>query len=128
MNTYPQLPDSEFAVMQIIWGEVTPISKTKVAELAAPERGWTPQTVYTLLNRLVDKGFLVSEKQGKERFYSPVVERDAYFHQETGRFMKIFHKNSLTGLMNALFSGRAKEEDLVELEAWMKNRKDGDLS
>ena len=117
---YPHLPDSEHIIMQIIWDNSTTISKTRVAELAAPERGWKPQTVYTLLNRLVDKGFLSSEKQGKERFYAPLVPREAYIEQATDRFMNNVHKNSLTGLMNTLFSSEVNKEDLAELEQWLK--------
>jgi len=123
MSNYPQLPDSEFAVMRIIWENPAPISKTQVAGLAEPERGWKPQTVYTLLNRLVEKGFLSSDKQGKERFYTPLVLREAYLNQTTGHFMKTFHKNSLTGFMNALFSNNVNAEDLTELEEWLKESK-----
>jgi len=121
MKPYPQLPDSEFAIMQIIWGQPVPISKTQVADLAEPQRGWKPQTVYTLLNRLVEKNFLSSEKQGKERFYTPLVTQEAYLTQATGRFMDIFHKNSITGLMSALFSDGVNDDDLTELDAWIKD-------
>ena len=120
MKEYPQLPDSEFAIMQIIWGEEAPVSKTRVAEAIAPMRGWKPQTVYTLLTRLQVKGFLSSQKHGKERFYTSLVTRKDYLNQETGRFMCTFHENSLTGLMNAMFSGAPSEDDLSELEQWLK--------
>jgi len=119
-----RLPDSEFVVMQIIWGETTPISKTQVAALTEPQKGWKPQTVYTLLNRLTEKGFLSSEKQGKERYYVPLVSREEYLNQETGRFMKMFHGNSLTGLMNAFFgNSKPEEEDLQELEEWLHKKR-----
>jgi len=124
---YPHLPDSEHAIMQIIWGQPTPISKTQVAELAAPERGWKPQTVYTLLNRLVEKGFLSSKKQGKERFYTTLVPRETYIEQATERFMSNVHKNSLTGLMNALFSSKVDKNDLEELEQWLKDNADKEV-
>ena len=123
MKEYPQLPDSEFAVMQIIWSETAPVSKTQIAEAIAPLRGWKPQTVYTLLTRLQDKGFLSSEKQGKERFYTPLVTRKDYLNQETGWFIRTFHENSLTGLMNAMFAGSPDEDDLSELERWLNERK-----
>jgi len=116
---YPNLPDSEHAVMQIVWDNESPISKTRVTELTRPLRGWTPQTVYTLLNRLVDKGFLSSEKQGKERFYAPLIPRKAYIEQATDRFMNLVHKNSLTGLMNALFASKLDRKDLAELQQWL---------
>jgi len=127
MNNLPQLPDTEFTIMQIIWGQPVPISKNQVAKLAEPLRGWAAQTVYTLLNRLVDKGFLYTVKQGKERFYTPLVSQDAYLNQETGWFLRTFHKNSLTGLMNALFSKKATKQDLTEIETWLKENTDEKL-
>ena len=124
MKQLPQLPDSEFTIMQIIWGQPSPISKNRVAVLAEPLRGWTVQTVYTLLARLVEKGFLYTTKQGKERIYTPLISQDAYLNQETGRFFQTFHRSSVTGLMNALFSKKVTKEDLSELEAWLKENAD----
>ena len=119
---YTQLPETEFVVMQTIWEHETPISSSRVTELLLPQKGWKHQTVSTLLSRLTDKGFLSSEKQGKERFYKPIVAREDYLQQETSRFMKNFHKNSLTGLMSALVSNNdINEDDLRELSAWLKD-------
>lgn len=128
MKEYPHLPDSEFAIMQIIWPRPMPISKLQVAALAGPLKGWTPQTVYTLLNRLTEKGFLSSEKRGKERYYTIIVSRESYLSQETGRFMETVHKNSLTGLMNAIFANnKPTEADLSELEQWLREKSEGTM-
>ena len=117
---YQQLPEAEFLVMQTIWDQEPPVSSRRVAELLDPVKGWKLQTVYTLLNRLVEKGFLTSKKQGWERFYTPVVERDSYLRQETGRFLKEFHKNSLKGFMSALvYSEGVDRNDLSELSEWL---------
>jgi len=124
---YPQLPEAEFTVMQTVWEQEAPISSSQVAELLKPARGWKHQTVYTLLTRLVEKGFLSSEKRGKERYYLPLMEREAYLRQETGRFVETFHKNSLTGLMSALVStAHIDDADLSELTAWLKEREQGE--
>jgi predicted transcriptional regulator len=102
----------------------------QIFTLAAPDKKWKPQTVLTLLTRLVKRGFLASEKQGKERFYTPLIKREAYLNMETGVFVQRFHKNSLTGLMNALYSGKKpKAEELNEIERWLgtvRDKKDGD--
>ena len=124
---HPQLPEAEFSVMQMIWEQEKPVSSKRMAEIMKPVKGWKKQTVYTLLNRLVDKGFLSSEIQGKERYYKPLVKREDYLRQETGRFVEVFHKNSLTGLMSALVSGKEIDEaDLSELSEWLKNREKED--
>ena len=124
MPAYTQLPDSEFAVMQIIWNAHNPtrepVSKTQVADIAAPQRGWKPQTVYTLLTRLQEKGFISSHKNGKERNYTPLVASDDYLNQETNRFVRDFHANSITGLMNAMFDGKPTEGDIAELTQWLE--------
>jgi len=98
-----------------------------MAELVKPYRGWKKQTVFTLLNRLVEKGFLSSTKTGKERYYEPLVEREDYLRQETGRFVESFHKNSITGLMSALVSSTdIDEKELAELSAWLDKRAKGE--
>ena len=128
MTNYTPLPDAEFDVMQIIWGQPSPISSIQIFSLARPDKHWKPQTVLTLLTRLEKRGFLSSEKLGKERFYTPLVMRAEYLNQETGQFVRRFHKNSLTGLMNALFSGKApKAADLTEIEEWLKNQQNAGI-
>jgi len=114
------LPDAEFDVMQVVWGCGESVSSVRVHGLL--DKGWKPQTVLTLLNRLEKRGFLTSEKRGKERYYSPLVTQEAYLQQETGQFVRRFHGNSLAGLMSALFGGRPREDDLAEIEAWMQGQ------
>jgi len=109
------LPDAEFDVMQIIWEEETPISSVQVFNLSVDKKKWKPQTVLTLLTRLEKRGFVASEKRGKERYYWPVVAREDYLKQETGQFVRRFHKNSVTGLMSALFGGKSPKG-----RNWMK--------
>jgi len=124
MPDYIHLPDAEFDIMQIIWSHPTPISSMQITALTAPEKKWKPQTVLTLLTRLTQRGFLASEKQGKERFYTPLVSQEEYLNRETGQFVRRFHKNSLTGLMNALYADKSpKEEELDALETWLRERK-----
>jgi len=119
------LPDAEFDVMQVIWGADVPISSVQVHSLSVAEKKWKPQTVMTLLTRLTKRGFLSSEKRGKERYYWPLVTHEEYLQRETGLFVQRFHKNSLSGLMSALFAGRPKDADLAEIEAWMKGQGEG---
>ena len=124
--SFSQLPEAEFTVMQTIWGQDVPISKTKIAKLLMPHRGWKPQTVRTLLDRLEEKSFLSSEKQGKERYYQPLVAREDYLRQETSRFLRDFHRNSLTGLMTSLiYDNNIDDKELSDLTEWLATKKRG---
>jgi predicted transcriptional regulator len=87
------------------------------------EREWKIQTVVTLMARLVERGFLRTEKHGKERGYYSLVKRDDYLKFETGNFMRQFHNNSFLNLVNALYGGEAlSDADAAALLEWAKER------
>ncbi|MCL1806184.1 MAG: BlaI/MecI/CopY family transcriptional regulator [Oscillospiraceae bacterium] len=120
------MPEAEFEVMQIVWSQFPPISSISVTGL---QHKWKHQTVLTLLTRLTKRGYLSSEKLGKDRFYTPTVSQEDYLAMETGYFMRKFHQNSLTGLMSALYSDkRPSDEELQKMEDWLlaKKQKDED--
>lgn len=124
MQEHTRLPDAEFEVMQVIWSQPACISSLQVFTLLGPKKSWKQQTVLTLLTRLTRKGFLSSEKHKRERYYTALVSQDEYIRMETGYFIKKLHRNSLTGLMNALYANAdPNEQDLSELEQWLKERR-----
>jgi predicted transcriptional regulator len=119
---YTRIPEAEFEVMQIVWSQPPPISSTQVTGL---QKKWKHQTVLTLLTRLTRRGYLASEKLGKDRFYTPAVSRDDYLSMETGYFMRKFHQNSLMGLMSALYlDSTPSDEELSKLEQWLRIQKE----
>ncbi len=122
MKGIKKLPDSEFEIMKIVWESDPPITAKKIGE--ALDNEWKAQTILTLLHRLVEKGFLDTEKSGKERVYMPKVDGNEYLEFETGNFLGKFHNNSLTGLMNTLYDGKnMTEDDVDELIDWIKSKK-----
>ena len=118
-----QLPDAEFEIMQIIWTQSAPVTSTRVDELISEIKAWHVSTVKTLLRRLVAKGFLSAEKQGKNLLYIPLVTQEEYIKAETELFMEKFHKHSLHGLMCAMYADKKpSEEDIAEMEEWFKDK------
>jgi predicted transcriptional regulator len=74
--------------------------------------------------RLVERGFLRSEKHGKERAYYPLVQKEDYLKFETGNFIKQFHNNSFLNLVNTLYDGETLTDgDIDELTQWLKDRR-----
>jgi len=118
-----RLPDGEFEVMKVIWESPPPITSLHVMERLDGNR--KPQTVLTMLARLIEKGFLRSERVGKERNYTPEISERDYMSLETGDFLKRYGGNSLGSLVKALSDGRKlSEEDIRELREWMADRTD----
>lgn len=71
-----KLNDSEWTVMQAVW-DSSPASARDVLDRVHAETDWAYTTVKTLLARLVEKGALHEEKQGKTSVYEPLVTRES---------------------------------------------------
>ncbi len=123
MDSFRRLPDSEFELMKIIWSNPSPISTNQIMAQLEAERDWKPQTALTLLTRLIERGFLRSERAGKERIYYPLVRREEYIKFESGAFLERFHNNSFLNLVNTLYEDRkVSEEDLDALKRWLDGK------
>ncbi len=121
-----RLPDTEFEIMDYLWGLEPPVTTSMVMEKLGRERGWKIQTVVTLFARLTERGFLRVERgSGRERFFYPIISREEYLRMETESFVERYHKNSFTSLLTALESERLSEADLDELSQWLDQMKGG---
>lgn len=121
-----RLPDAELEIMKVIWHNPCPISTSEVKKIIDNETDneWTQQTLQSLLNRLIAKGFLEKGKRGKEYIYTPLVAEKDYVEYESEQFLKKMHGNSVVGLMKALFdSKKISEDDISELEEMFRNKR-----
>lgn len=125
MNIIKKLPDAEFEIMKVIWANEPPITTNIIMEHLGKEKEWKAQTVITLLLRLVNRGFIRTEKNGKERTYFPIVTKEDYLKFESGDFMERFHANSFTSLVATLYNDKKiSDNDLDELVKWLKEKRD----
>lgn len=124
MKKFKKLPDAEFEIMKVVWANEPPVTTAIIMDMLGKEKEWKIQTVVSLMLRLVERGFLSSEKHGKERTYFPLVSKEDYLKFETGNFMKQYHDNSLFKLINTLYDDEAlSENDIDELLEWAKERR-----
>jgi len=124
MAVIKRLPDAEFEIMKVIWDSTPPVTTVQIMEKLESGKDWKPQTVLTMLVRLIEKGFLSSERVGRERNYTPAITEQDYMQIETGDFMKRYSGNSVGSLVKTLYDGRnLSEEDLWELREWLEERK-----
>jgi len=125
MISVKRLPDSEFELMKIIWRSKPPITTNEIIEQLGDEKSWKPQTVLTLLIRLMEKGFLMSARVGRERNYTPIIAEEEYMYVETGEFISRYRGNSFGSLVKTMYDGKnLSKEDLNELKNWIKGFKD----
>ena len=83
----PRISDAEWQVMDVIWSGA-PIAAQEVVDALSPRSGWNPRTIKTMLNRLVKKGALRFEAEGKRYIYRPAVSRETCVRIESRSFMQ----------------------------------------
>ena len=124
MENIKKLPDAEFDIMKVVWANDPPITTNIIMEQLGNERAWKAQTVISLMLRLVERGFLHTEKNSKERTYFPLISKEDYLKFETGNFIRQFHDNSFLHLVNTLYDDKALSDgDIDELLRWAKERR-----
>jgi len=107
----------------VLWQHEPPMSTNQIIACLGPDKTWKPQTVLTLLARLIEKGFLNSEKVGKERTYTPIVLHDDYLQAETGSFLDKLHDNSVLSLVSTLYDGKKlSDREIADLRNWLEER------
>jgi len=119
-----KLPDTEFDIMKVVWANTPPITTSEIMKQLGHGKQWKIQTVVSFMTRLVEKGFLRSEKLGKERTYFPLIAKEDYLKFETDNFMKQFHDNSMLNLVSTLYGDKPlSDTDMEDLLEWAKKKR-----
>lgn len=117
MINLPQISEAEFEVMKIIW-KYAPISTNEITDKLLQTTSWSPKTIQTLIKRLVTKGALTYEKQGRVFVYTPIVKENEYIGQESNSFLKRFYNGNITAMLSAYIENdRLSEEELEQLRS-----------
>jgi predicted transcriptional regulator len=93
MKTSVSISEAESVVMNVLW-ETSPIATDDVIVALEQKENWQPSTVKTLLNRLLNKGAISAQKEGRRYLYSPAIKRERWLSDES------------TALLDRLFGGR----------------------
>jgi predicted transcriptional regulator len=118
-----KLPDAEYEVMQAIWTGEPPLNTAYLMEQVGRERGWKAPTLISFLVRLEDRGYITSVKRGKERYYTPVADRDTYLRAVSEQFIAQYHGGSFVRMMDALYNEKKlSEADIDDLLQWLKSK------
>ena len=87
------ISEAEAQVMAALWQD-HPLSTDDIAAALKDSHAWQLATIKTLLNRLLNKGAISAEKEGRRYLYSPVLTRDEWLGTQS------------LGLLDRLFDGK----------------------
>nr|WP_307991796.1 BlaI/MecI/CopY family transcriptional regulator [uncultured Niameybacter sp.] len=122
MSNLPTISEAEYEVMKIVWASA-PISTNEVVERLVDTTTWTPKTIQSLLGRLVKKGVLAYEKNGRVFVYTPLVKEEEYLEKESNTFLKKFYNGALSSMVvNFLKQDKLSKDDIQELKQILEER------
>ena len=124
MHAVPHISESEFEVMKVVW-KFTPINTNEITERLLKTTSWSAKTIQTLIKRLVTKGALTYEKQGRVFVYTPLVEENEYVNQQSNSFLNRFYNGDFSAMLSAyLENNHLSETELNNLRSILsKNSK-----
>lgn len=116
MTGRPKISEAELQVMQVLWDD-PPLGAAEVAA-RIESRGWSLATVKSLLSRLMAKGAVTADRQGRRFLYRPAIERAPVAASQASRLVDRLFGGRVSPLVAQLAeSGQIDERDLDELEA-----------
>ncbi len=99
----------ESRLMNLIW-EAEPVSSTKLTEICLRELGWKKSTAYTMLKRLVEKGYAKNEKA----LVTAQVSRSEAQAEESNYVVENSFAGSLPGFLVSFLGGKTISEKEAE--------------
>lgn len=115
MQTHISISESEWVVMKIVWSDPPKTLQDILSSLKHTD--WSTTTIQTYLARLVKKGALKTERQGKGYLYYPAVLESDCQLAESKSFLSRVYDGSLSQMVRGFVkSGSLSEDELRELK------------
>ncbi len=122
MKKLPQISEAEYEVMKIVWKHA-PINTNEITEKLLKTTSWSPKTIQTLIKRLVTKGALTYEKEGRVFVYTPLVKEHEYIDQESSSFLNRFYNGDITAMLSSyLDKERLSETEIAKLRSLLSEK------
>ncbi|CAM4173784.1 CopY/TcrY family copper transport repressor [Lacicoccus alkaliphilus] len=114
---------SEWEVMRTVWaqGQVT---SRMIIEVLQRKKEWGAATIKTFIGRLVKKGMLTTEKEGKKFLYSATIGEDEFIRKTLDEiFENICDKDNGRTIAALIEKSLLSHEDIDRLERMLEMKK-----
>ena len=114
--------DAELEIMKVIWKSKEPITSLDIGK-EVEDKGWKKTTIATFLTRLVEKGALSANKQGKLYYYTPLISEKEYRKSQTKNLIKTLYNGSVREFAVSFFEEqKLSDKDIQELKAIFEDK------
>jgi BlaI family penicillinase repressor len=117
-----RITEAEWEVMAVVW-ERAPVAAATILEFLEQKKQWSLATVRTLLRRLVNKGALKQQSEGKRYLYSALVSRDECVRRESDSFLdRVLGRSPAVSIMHLVRKADLTDADIQELRRILKEK------
>ncbi len=114
----PRISEAEWEVLRVLWKR-SPMSAQEIIDAMSGH----PKTIKTYLSRLVNKGVIGFEKEGRRYSYFPKVERKECEKSVSLDFLNRVFKGALVPMVSQFVEeNRLSEKEIEELKAILNER------
>ena len=114
--------DAELEIMKVIWTSKEPITSLDIGK-EVEDKGWKKTTIATFLARLVEKGALSADKQGKLYYYTALITEKEYRKSQTKNLIKTLYNGSVRDFAVSFFEEqKLSDKDIQELKAVFEDK------
>jgi len=115
----------ELEILKVVW-EKSPLAVREVRRALAPVRKLAYTSVMTVMNIMVEKGYLAREKSGALFLYRPRITRKATSRRMLRDLMRrVFDGSAAAIMVNLIDSSDVKEHELRELREILDRKSEG---
>lgn len=118
MKPIPKVSEAEWQVLKVLWKKA-PCSAQTVIDVLVGRQAWSAATIKTLINRLLKKGAIRYEKDGRSYVYTPAFTEAELTGAETTSFIDRVFDGALSPLL-AHFTQRGRKLSAEEIAALEK--------
>ncbi len=119
-----ELTAGEWAIIQAVWDN-EPCAAPTIQEELEKKTGWSYSTVKTMMDRMVVKELLTTQRIRNLILYSSVITKKEAQKGEIMRAVKRAFGGAMTPMMQFLLDSKSlTEEELDQLEAMIKSKKE----
>jgi BlaI family penicillinase repressor len=122
-NSQNSISSAEWKVMRALW-EKSPQPAYDIIQSLEKTESWHPNTIKTLLNRLVKKKALTVERYKNLFLYSPALKEADCVRAESQSFLERFFGGDVRPLLiHFAENNQLTAEDLAELQKILRQNK-----
>jgi len=118
-----ELTEAEWDIIQVVW-EYEPCAAPTVQEELAARKKWTYSTVKTLMDRMVVKDLLTTERIRNLILYRSAISRREAQRGELMRTVKRAFGGAFTPMMQFMLESDAlSQQEIAEMETMIKKKR-----